>query len=116
LLVEMSPPVRRLAYSALERGPRLRVAQGDAARPSLILGGPSARWVVGRALGADLVLYDPDASREHFEVVRSMRGDYLAQDLGSKNGLFVNGVRGRGYALSPGDELRAGATLLRFEE
>jgi pSer/pThr/pTyr-binding forkhead associated (FHA) protein len=53
-------------------------------------------------------------SREHFEVVKES-GSFLVYDLGSKNGLFVNGAPADRHALRPGDELYAGATRLRFE-
>jgi pSer/pThr/pTyr-binding forkhead associated (FHA) protein len=62
-----------------------------------------------------LVVSDPDMSRTHFEVLRDGVGGYLVHDLGSKNGLFVNGKAATERQLEAGDELHAGATRLRFE-
>jgi pSer/pThr/pTyr-binding forkhead associated (FHA) protein len=74
-----------------------------------------SRWVVGRGRSADLVAADPDMSRAHFEVVRGLDGAFRVRDLGSKNGLYVNGLRAKTATLRPGDELMAGGTVLRFE-
>jgi hypothetical protein len=73
------------------------------------------RWVVGRAASAHLVVADPDMSREHFAVMWEGEGRYRVRDLGSKNGLFVNGKAATDSQLTPGDEVRAGGTRLRFE-
>jgi hypothetical protein len=81
----------------------------------LRLAGRIGRWVVGRGHSADLVSLDPDMSRQHFEVVLGSDGSFRVRDLGSKNGLFVNGARAQSAPLRAGDELRAGATILRFE-
>lgn len=111
------PPRRLRAVPILAVGARpkqLRIVEGDGSAPSLFLRGPARRWVVGRARSADLVVCDPDVSREHFEVVEA-GGTFRLYDLGSKNGVFVNGAPADQHALRPGDEVRAGATLLRFE-
>jgi pSer/pThr/pTyr-binding forkhead associated (FHA) protein len=81
----------------------------------LLLDGGAARWVVGRGPSADLVVHDPDMSREHFEVVRARDGSFRISDLESKNGIFLNGSRARSFAIEPGDEVQAGGTVLRFE-
>jgi hypothetical protein len=97
-----------------QRPPRLRVVgEGDPAELSLAEG--SKRWVVGRATFVDLVVTDPDMSREHFEILRDGECGYRVHDLGSKNGLFVNGQAATERRLDLGDELYAGATRLRFE-
>jgi pSer/pThr/pTyr-binding forkhead associated (FHA) protein len=75
----------------------------------------SERWIVGRAGSADLVVSDPDVSRRHFEIVRERSGTYRIHDLGSKNGLFVNGAPVEDGPLRAGDEVRAGGTVLRFD-
>jgi pSer/pThr/pTyr-binding forkhead associated (FHA) protein len=80
-----------------------------------LLVAPAARWVVGRSGAADFVVSDPDVSRQHFEIVREPSGTYRVRDLGSKNGLFVNGAPALACPLSPGDEVRAGDTVLRFD-
>jgi hypothetical protein len=97
------------------RSKQLRIVRGDGSVASLRLSGPARRWVVGRGHSADLVVCDPDVSREHFEIVEGPDGEYRLYDLGSKNGVFVNGAAADKVALRSGDEVRAGETLLRFE-
>jgi hypothetical protein len=92
----------------------LRCLRGGAGG-ELLLVAPAARWVVGRSGAADFVVSDPDVSRQHFEIVREPSGTYRVRDLGSKNGLFVNGAPALACPLSPGDEVRAGDTVLRFD-
>jgi hypothetical protein len=93
---------------------RLVVRRGAPAGRSLLLRRGGGRWVVGRGHGTDLSLPDPDMSREHFEVIEGNDGRFRVYDLGSKNGLLVNGAPGDGCVLAPGDEVRAGATVLGF--
>jgi len=78
----------------------------------------SAPVRVGRGEDCALRLEDADASRHHLEVWRE--GDaVLVRDLGSKNGLVVNG--GRHASATPrrlrdSDELQVGRTVLRFAD
>jgi len=97
--------------------PKLRVVEPGEGHPpvELALTNEPRRWVVGRAASAHLVVADPDMSREHFAISWEGEGRYRVHDLGSKNGLFVNGRAATDLPLTPGDEVRAGATRLRFE-
>lgn len=106
-----APGLAKTRARALTFDPRLVGADGNWLR----LTGHAARWVVGRGHAADLVTLDPDMSRQHFEVVLGSDGSFRVRDLGSKNGLFVNGARAQCAPLRAGDELRAGATVLKFE-
>ncbi len=45
---------------------------------------------IGRDLDNDLVIQDPEVSRQHLRLHRSQRG-YLIEDLRSTNGTFING-------------------------
>jgi pSer/pThr/pTyr-binding forkhead associated (FHA) protein len=69
---------------------------------------------VGRAADADLVLADELVSRRHALV--SQRGDgAVVEDLGSRNGTFVNGNQIHGPTrLVPGDQLQLGVTLVEL--
>jgi pSer/pThr/pTyr-binding forkhead associated (FHA) protein len=106
----------RLAAGALLRGeaigePHLVVEAGPDAGQRLPLG---AEQVLGRGPGADLLLRDPAASRAHARITRR-DGRWLLSDLGSKNGLRVNGARRRTPCpIAAGDELTLGATRLRL--
>jgi pSer/pThr/pTyr-binding forkhead associated (FHA) protein len=60
-------------------------------------------------------LTDPQVSRHHAEVRRDERGYHIV-DLGSTNGIEVNGVRVRDHLLVPGDLIVVGATTIAYEE
>jgi hypothetical protein len=75
-------------------------------------------WVIGRQLGSDIHLVDPSVSRRHAEL-ESRPDGFLARDLGSSNGTFINDQRLQPYAsklLRPGDRLRVGNVLTLLEE
>lgn len=69
---------------------------------------------VGRHPDCNLVLADPNVSRNHAEI-RPDGDRYLIVDLGSTNGSRVNGVRVDRQVLDDGDELMFGNTRMRFE-
>jgi len=77
-----------------------------------VLGGN--RVVVGRSREADIVLADPNVSRRHAEL-RCDEGGWHVVDLGSTNGIKVNGRRVDQAGLSPGDQITIGVTDLTFE-
>jgi predicted component of type VI protein secretion system len=72
------------------------------------------RLLVGRSRDCDLVLEDPNVSRRHMELRRDRAG-WVAVDLGSTNGVRVNGRRVEEVPLEPGDEIALGLARLRFE-
>ena len=72
-----------------------------------------ARVTIGRATTSDIVLRDPMVSRNHARIERTPRGFEVA-DLGSINGIHVNGVRQTRAALSPGDVLTLGDSTFHF--
>jgi pSer/pThr/pTyr-binding forkhead associated (FHA) protein len=76
-----------------------------------------AAVVLGRGRGVGLRLPDDQVSRRHARV-RRRGGRVLVEDLGSKNGLRVNGVRveQRPVTLAPGDELALGETAVGLED
>ena len=72
-------------------------------------------FVIGRSRECDLVLDDPNVSRRHAELRRDDDG-WAVHDLGSTNGIKLNGQRSRGGRLSPGDEITLGLSRLTFEQ
>ncbi|MCZ6544882.1 MAG: FHA domain-containing protein [Chloroflexi bacterium] len=68
--------------------------------------------VVGRQADCDIVLSDPQASRRHARI-RVDEAAAVLEDLGSRNGVFVNGERVEAVELQSGDEIRIGSTTLR---
>lgn len=70
---------------------------------------------LGRSRQCDIVLSDPNVSRQHAEV-RPRGGSWVLNDLGSTNGSRINGRPVEGSeVVRPGDEIELGSTLLRFE-
>jgi hypothetical protein len=69
---------------------------------------------IGRHPDSNLVLADPNVSRNHAEI-RPQGDRYALVDLGSTNGSRVNGVRVNDQILNDGDELMFGNTRMRFE-
>ncbi|HEY1098608.1 MAG TPA: FHA domain-containing protein [Myxococcota bacterium] len=68
---------------------------------------------VGRAADADGVIEDGLCSGKHFEVVWSETDGIQVRDLGSLNGVFVNGERVREpRRIKRGDFVQAGSTLM----
>jgi hypothetical protein len=78
-----------------------------------VLEGPRA--TIGRSREADCVLRDPNVSRHHAELRRSPQGDWTIADLGSTNGVKVNGRRVGSTRLGAGDEVTLGTTSFRFD-
>jgi hypothetical protein len=72
-------------------------------------------FVIGRSRECDLVLDDPNVSRRHAELRRE-DGGWAVRDLGSTNGIKLNGQRSRGGRLTPGDEITLGLSRLTFEQ
>src|SRR5437588_1033049 len=73
-----------------------------------------SRVLIGRSRDCDITLEDPNASRRHAEV-RNQDGHWVVTDLGSTNGIKVNGRRVEEAVLAPGDEIELGLARLRFE-
>jgi hypothetical protein len=92
----------------LDRRQALLVSEG---RRSVLSGD---RVLVGRSRECDVVVSDPNVSRRHIELRRGERG-WAAVDLGSTNGMKVNGRRVGHAELDPGDRITIGVTELTFE-
>ena len=74
------------------------------------------RHVIGRdADSADLTLKAPAVSRVHAEIVREGRR-FVVRDLGSRNGVIVNGRKVQQSELEPLDEVRIGDAIFKFVE
>lgn len=69
---------------------------------------PIGDFVIGRGPECQLAVDDPLVSRKH-AVLRVTATGVLAQDLGSRNGVLINGVKLDGSReLVPGDKIRIG--------
>lgn len=113
---------RTMIYSTAGRvaEPLEERARAQAQRPLLILDGrrlvigPTG-VTIGRSRGCDVVLDDPNVSRQHAEI-RPRGGSWVLSDLGSTNGSGVNRRRiNSPEELRPGDQVEIGTSRLRFE-
>jgi Protein of unknown function (DUF3662)/FHA domain len=97
-----------------------RIEPAEERRQALLVGGgrrnvlSGSRVVVGRSREADIVLQDPNVSRRHAELRRD-DGGWQIVDLGSTNGIKVNGRRVDNQPLNAGDQITIGVTDLTFE-
>ena len=66
--------------------------------------GLKMRTTIGRGSECDLVLDEPEMSRQHACIESTSSGIYL-RDLGSVNGTYVNGIAVRDAVLKPGDQI-----------
>jgi Protein of unknown function (DUF3662)/FHA domain len=77
---------------------------------------PTGGGVIGRSRECDVVLSDQNVSRKHAEV-RPSGGKWIVKDLGSTNGVKVNGRRITGpQSLRPGDTIELGTSTIGFDE
>jgi len=70
--------------------------------------------VIGRSRRCDIVLTDPNVSRQHAEIRRRDDG-FMLVDLGSTNGTRVNRRDVKQVVLQHGDRIELGTTELLFE-
>jgi hypothetical protein len=73
------------------------------------------RMTIGRSRDCELVIDDPNVSRQHAEVRKTIDG-WMIVDLGSTNGVKVNGRRVQEEVLRPGDKITLGLVELGFDE
>lgn len=70
---------------------------------------------IGRSRQCEVVLEDPNVSRQHAEI-RPRGGSWVLTDLGSTNGSSINGRRINGpEVVKPGDEIEIGTSQMQFE-
>lgn len=92
--------------------PRLVVTKGSAIGRDHAV---TTECVVGRGADADFVLEDTNASRRHCRILIDGDG-YAVEDLGSRNGTFVNGTRVQRQSIGDGDVIRIGGTEFVFRQ
>jgi DNA-binding NtrC family response regulator len=99
-------------FPGLRRPLALRGELGGACRTYLLSPGLNR---IGSRLDGDVVLAHPGVSRRH-ALLSIDPGRLSLEDLGSKNGTFVNGARVESGRVEVGDRLRFGPVALRLEE
>jgi hypothetical protein len=103
----------RVSEPLREPDPRRGTARLRAEGRTIVVGPAGA--VIGRSRDCDVVLDDPNVSRHHAEV-RPSGGSWIVNDLGSTNGIKLNGRRVRGpESLKRGDEIELGTSRVTFD-
>jgi hypothetical protein len=105
----------RLSEPLREPDPRRGTARLRIGGRVELLGSGGA--TLGRSREADIVLDDANVSRKHAEV-RPSGGSWIVRDLGSTNGVKVNGRRlapTQPQSIKPGDVIELGTSRAVFE-
>jgi diguanylate cyclase (GGDEF)-like protein len=68
--------------------------------------------LIGRSQDAEVHLEDVGVSRRHARIVRTEERRHILEDLGSTNGIFLNGRRVERADLSHGDRVQIGPSLV----
>ena len=92
---------------------RLEFIMGPMANQTLPL--DTEVTTIGSVAGATVVLADPAVSRKH-AAIRKVDGNYELADLGSTNGVYVNGHKVPKKTLEIGDIIRVGNTEAVFKQ
>jgi hypothetical protein len=74
---------------------------------------PELTIVIGRVNDADLLLLDEKISRKHAKI-STHGGRVMIEDLASRNGTFVNGVRISSVELHEGDQIMVGSSTIQL--
>ena len=64
--------------------------------------------IIGRSAQCDVVIETKDISRKHARIFQDPFGRWIVEDLGSQNGVYVNGQRIEAQAILPGDQINIG--------
>ena len=89
----------------------LSVANGESAGTVMSLSEQGTVLTIGRGSDNDIVIDDPTVSRNHARV-EYRDGRALIRDLGSANGVQINGGRVQEGALQPGSSIKLGNSEL----
>jgi diguanylate cyclase (GGDEF)-like protein len=109
--------IRRRAEDRL-LSPTLTVVDGPGLGQVHVLGDERRSWRVGRGEDVDLLLDTPSVSRQHAVLTLSRSGErpqLRIEDVGSTNGVLLNGRKVKDALLIAGDKIRLGDCTLRFE-
>ena len=84
-----------------------------ASQPEQVIVWDTLKIRIGRHFEQDIVLENPEISREH-TLLRRDGEKYIAEDLKTANGTFVNGEGIRSRILAPNDRIQIGEWTFRF--
>ena len=102
------------AAAAAAAAARLSARAASCAAGRATTSSPEPVTVIGRSRRCDIVLTDPNVSRQHAEIRRQDDG-FMLVDLGSTNGTRVNRRDVKQAVLQHGDRIELGTTEFLFE-
>jgi pSer/pThr/pTyr-binding forkhead associated (FHA) protein len=105
------PP--RVLRARPRRAHVLELVKGSGAPKRIELVGE--RLVLGRADTADLVVASEEVSRHHARFSR-VDDEYQVEDLDSRNGVYLNGLKVNLAVLREGDEVQLGDHVFAYRE
>ncbi len=104
-------PVREVERA--KRQHRLELISGPGAPRRIRLYGGSI--VIGRSTTADVRIETSELSRTHLSIT-DVDGEFVAKDLDSRNGVYLNGVKIYSATLKDGDQLQVGGVVIVYHE
>lgn len=119
LMIESEPPSVQKSIEQTEISPAIVAPEKIAVGAALVLANGqrfelSGETVkIGRHESCSIVFADSNVSRVHAQLQRGASG-WLVVDLGSTNGIKVNGTKIQEQLLADGDELVFGTSTARF--
>ena len=106
-------PVPRVVLPPGRHSCRLQLVRGPGAPLTIPL--EADKIVLGRSSHADVSIADTSLSRRHAQLLRS-GPEYILEDIGSRNGIFLNGLRVHSVTLRQGDTVQLGDVVFVFHE
>jgi len=100
------------AFSGHASDARLTIVDGKDAGKNIEI--TKDEILAGRSLDNDFVISDISVSRKHFKIVKE-NNRFIISDMGSGNGIKVNGSKTASAELSDGDIISVGARQIKFE-
>ena len=94
-----------------------RIEPTDASEPQILMSvafGQKDTLTIGRDESNDITLDGLQISKRHARLVRSS-GGVVVEDLGSTNGVYLNGARVTRQVLEPGDSAQIGTFIIRVD-
>ncbi|MFH1438121.1 MAG: FHA domain-containing protein [Pseudomonadota bacterium] len=105
------PPAPRVATALPGEKPKLIIINGP--RPGQIINLEDGETIVGRSENAEIEVDEASVSREHAKFI--LKETYCQiLDMGSSNGIKINGIQTKEHFLSHGDTIEMGNILIRF--
>lgn len=108
----IAKPVRGIRHRP-RRAHALEVVGGPVSRDTHLLERDSV--VIGRSSQADVHLESEEVSRMHCRLLR-VDDEYLIEDQGSRNGIYLNGLKVHSATLRDGDEVQLGDVIMQYRE